>query len=76
MMHELVNLGRNLVAGLRLALFLPVSRLAFRIDVVQLLLLFVAVGGSSTSAPTGCATAPTRTSRGTAPATSSSPPAC
>ena len=34
-------LGRNLMAGLRLALFLPVSRLAFRIDAVQLLLLFM-----------------------------------
>jgi hypothetical protein len=37
---ELVNLGRNLAAGLRLALFAPVSRLAFRIDVAQVLLLF------------------------------------
>ncbi len=34
------NLGRNLRAGLRLALFLPVTRLAFRIDVMQALLLF------------------------------------
>jgi hypothetical protein len=34
------NLGRNLRAGLLLAFFLPVSRLAFRIDVVQVLLLF------------------------------------
>jgi hypothetical protein len=41
MRHHLSNLQRNLVAGLRLALFLPVSRFAFRIDVVQLLLLFV-----------------------------------
>jgi hypothetical protein len=36
----LANLLRNLAAGLRLALFLRVSRLAFRIDVMQLLLLF------------------------------------
>ncbi len=41
MIHELSKLGRNLVAGARLALFLPVSRLAFRIDIAQLLLLFV-----------------------------------
>ncbi len=41
MIYELVKLGRNLFAGLRLALFLPVSRLAFRIDPAQLLLLFV-----------------------------------
>lgn len=40
-MHYLANLARNLAAGLRLALFLPVSRLAFRIDLVQLLLLLV-----------------------------------
>jgi len=40
MRHQLANLGRNLVAGLRLVLFLPVARLAFRIDLVQLLLLF------------------------------------
>jgi hypothetical protein len=38
-MHHAANLVRNLVAGLRLAVFLPVSRLAFRIDLVQLLLL-------------------------------------
>ena len=38
-MHHLANLFRNLVAGSRLAAFLPVSRLAFRIDLVQLLLL-------------------------------------
>jgi hypothetical protein len=37
----LISLARNLVAGLKLALFLPVARLAFRIDLVQLLLLFV-----------------------------------
>jgi len=42
MMLALRNLGRNLVAGFRLALFMPVTRLAFRIDFVQLLLLFVA----------------------------------
>lgn len=40
--YELSQLGRNLVAGLKLALFVPVSRLAFRIDVAQLLLLFTA----------------------------------
>jgi Peptidase C13 family len=32
--------ARNLRAGLRLAFFLPVERLAFRIDLTQLLLLF------------------------------------
>ena len=41
----LASLVRNLVAGLRLALFLPVTRLAFRIDLVQLLLLFVFSAG-------------------------------
>ena len=41
MRNELAKLRRNLAAGLRLALFMPVSRLAFRIDVAQLLLLFV-----------------------------------
>jgi hypothetical protein len=40
MRHQLAQLARNLAAGLRLALFLPVTRLAFRIDVPQLLLLF------------------------------------
>ena len=45
MTHALKNLGRNLLAGLRLAFFLPVNRLAFRIDLVQLLLLFVASAG-------------------------------
>ena len=40
MRNEFVNLLRNLAAGARLALFAPVARLAFRIDVVQLLLLF------------------------------------
>lgn len=34
-------LARNLAAGLRVALFLPVRRLAFRIDLPQLLALFV-----------------------------------
>ena len=37
----LVALGRNLMAGLRLSLFMRVSRLQFRIDLGQLLLLFV-----------------------------------
>ena len=41
MRHPFANLFRNLAAGLRLALFLRVSRLAFRIDVAQLLLLLV-----------------------------------
>ena len=41
MRHHFANLARNLAAGLRLALFLPVSRLAFRIDLAQLLLLLV-----------------------------------
>ena len=41
MRHELDSLRRNLVAGLRVALFLPVTRLHFRIDLAQLLLLFV-----------------------------------
>jgi hypothetical protein len=40
MRNEIAKLSRNLLAGSKLALFLPVSRLAFRIDVVQLLLLF------------------------------------
>lgn len=35
------SLARNLAAGLRLALFLPVRRLAFRADVPQLLALLV-----------------------------------
>jgi hypothetical protein len=39
--HHFVALARNLVGGLRLAFFMPVSRLAFRIDLVQLLLLLV-----------------------------------
>ena len=41
MRYALAALARNLVAGLRLSLFLPVTRLAFRIDLGQLLLLFV-----------------------------------
>jgi len=41
MIHELTKLGRNLLAGARLALFMPVERFAFRIDLAQLLLLFV-----------------------------------
>ncbi len=41
MRNELAKLLRNLRAGFRLAFFLPVTRLAFRIDVAQLLLLFV-----------------------------------
>jgi len=41
MTHALDGLRRNLMAGLRLALFMPVTRLAFRIDLAQLLLLFV-----------------------------------
>ena len=41
MRYALASLVRNLYAGLRLALFLPVARLAFRIDIAQLLLLFV-----------------------------------
>jgi hypothetical protein len=40
MKASLHTLARNLRAGLRLAFFLPVARLAFRIDLVQLLLLF------------------------------------
>ncbi len=39
--HTLANLLRNLRAGLRLAAFLRVDRLAFRIDLPQVLLLFV-----------------------------------
>ena len=40
MRNELAKLARNLAAGTRLALFAPVARLAFRIDVPQALLLF------------------------------------
>ncbi len=39
-MTPLAALGRNLVAGARLALALPVRRLSFRVDVAQLLLVF------------------------------------
>jgi hypothetical protein len=41
MRYAFASLARNLAAGLRLSLFLPVTRLAFRIDLAQLLLLFV-----------------------------------
>ena len=41
--HSLANLLRNLRAGLRLAAFLRVERLQFRIDLPQLLLLFAVV---------------------------------
>lgn len=41
MLHALADLLRNLRAGLRLAFFRPVERLAFRIDLPQLLLLFL-----------------------------------
>jgi hypothetical protein len=41
MSYALTNLLRNVAAGARLALFLRVNRLAFRIDLVQLLLLFL-----------------------------------
>lgn len=38
--HSAIHaLGRNLVAGLRLALFMPVSRASFRISALQLLLI-------------------------------------
>ncbi|MBS0319404.1 MAG: hypothetical protein JSR18_02590 [Proteobacteria bacterium] len=40
MRYRLASLLRNLAAGARLALFLPVTRLAFRVDVVQAILLF------------------------------------
>jgi hypothetical protein len=40
MYHAIADLGRNLKAGVRLALFMPVTRLAFRIDLAQLLLVF------------------------------------
>src|SRR5262245_42249814 len=39
--HAFGNLLKNLAAGARLALFVPVSRLAFRIDLGQLLLLLL-----------------------------------
>jgi hypothetical protein len=38
--HILSDLVRNLVAGLRTAFFAPVTRLAFRVDLAQLVLLF------------------------------------
>jgi Peptidase C13 family len=41
MKYALGNLSRNLIAGLRLALFMSVDRLRFRFDVAQVLLLFV-----------------------------------
>ncbi len=41
MRHALADLLRNLRAGMRLAFFRPVARLAFRIDLPQLLLLFL-----------------------------------
>ncbi|HMA31876.1 MAG TPA: C13 family peptidase [Casimicrobiaceae bacterium] len=41
MRSTLASLGRNLAAGLRLALFMPVSRTAFRIAPAQLVLLAV-----------------------------------
>ena len=41
MRNALHALGRNLVAGLRLALFMPVDRGAFRISVAQLVLVVV-----------------------------------
>lgn len=40
--YALGNLSRNLIAGLRLALFMRVDRLRFRFDVAQLMLLFLA----------------------------------
>ncbi len=41
MRYALACLGRNLLAGLRVAFFLPVTRAAFRFDLAQLVLLFV-----------------------------------
>ena len=41
MAYALNSLLRNLLAGLRVAFFLPVTRFAFRVDLVQLVLLFV-----------------------------------
>jgi hypothetical protein len=40
MRYALASFVRNLAAGLRLSLFMPVARLAFRIDLAQLLMLF------------------------------------
>lgn len=45
MRHALASLIRNLASGLRLALFLPVARLGFRIDLAQLLLLVTVSAG-------------------------------
>ena len=39
MRNALNALGRNLVAGLRVALFMPVERSAFRISAAQLVLI-------------------------------------
>jgi hypothetical protein len=41
MSHQLRNLGRNLSAGLRLAVFRPVTILDFRIGIAEVLLLLV-----------------------------------
>ena len=41
MTHQLRNFDRNVRAGLRLAFFLPVTRLAFRIGLAELLLLLL-----------------------------------
>ena len=41
MRYAFASLGRNLLAGLRLACFLPARRLGFRIDLAQLMLLFL-----------------------------------
>jgi len=41
MRHTLAALIRNLVAGFRVACLLPVTQLAFRVDLPQLVLLFV-----------------------------------
>ena len=41
MAYALNSLLRNLLAGLRVAFFLPVTRFAFRVDLVQIVLLFV-----------------------------------
>jgi hypothetical protein len=41
LIHALASLARNLLAGLRLAFLLPVQRFAFRIDVVQLVLITI-----------------------------------
>jgi len=45
MAYALANLLRNLGAGFRLASFIRVDRLAFRVDLVQLLLLFLLSAG-------------------------------